>query len=98
MPQSGLKSCFRVQNTLKSKNFEGKKPRLGNFFWPPQSQNPTSLPGPGCYNGVCMFYILHILSEKVDVEELLLGIEMFYFGPLASSNFAEEKNLSFEEN
>ena len=45
-----------------------------------------------------MFYILHILSEKVDVEELLLGIEMFYFGPLASSNFAEEKNLSFEEN
>ena len=80
------------------KKNEGKKASPRKFFLAPQSQNPISLPGPGCYNGVCMFYILHILSEKVDVEELLLGIEMFYFGPLASSNFAEEKNLSFEEN
>ena len=31
----------------KSKKFRGKKPRLGNFFWPPQSQNPTYLPGVG---------------------------------------------------
>ena len=90
----------KIQDVLfeNSKKILGKKNPPQKFFLAPQSQNPISLPGPGCYNGVCMFYILHILSEKVDVEELLLGIEMFYFGPLASSNFAEEKNLSFEEN